>query len=116
MEYNKSSFFARRSTGKRTGSRLLIIVIFILFTATGCNQGNYITVKHVKPVNRNRYYKKNKDKKKKRVKYVKMKILKRSPQTASAPKQKKMKPKNQMAPPAKTDTVQYESDSTGFIP
>ena len=90
--------------------------LFLLFSFSGCNQGNYITVKHVKPVNRNRYYKPGKDKQKKRVKYVKMKILKRSPQTASAPSPKKKKSGNRMEPPAKPDTVKNETDTTGFVP
>jgi hypothetical protein len=87
-------------------------LIFFLFVSAGCNQGSYTTVKHVKPVNRNRYYNPKKDKQKKRVKYTKKKILKRSPKTPTAPSRKKKPPKE---PKQRQDTVQYESDSTGFL-
>ncbi len=87
------------------------ICFFLIFSTLGCNQGNYVTVKHVKPVNRNRYYNPGKDKRKKRVKYTKKKILKRSPNTPAAPAKAKRKAK----PPQKKDTIQYESDTTGFL-
>jgi len=55
----------------------------------------------VKPVNRNRYYSPDKDKRKKRVKYVKKKELKRS-KMVKPPKKKKRKQKK---------TKEVESDS-----
>lgn len=91
--------------------RIASISFFLIFSVLGCNQGNYVTVKHVKPVNRNRYYNPSKDKRKKRVKYTKKKILKRSPKTATAPVKNRKKTK----PPQKKDTIQYESDTTGFL-
>lgn len=94
-------------------AKMLMVLFFILFSAVGCNQGNYVTVKHVKPVNRNRYYNPKKDKQKKRVRYKKMKILKRSPEVKSKPT--KDPKKKRSVPPQQKDTVQYESDTTGFL-
>ncbi len=88
------------------------MLIILLLPLGACNQGNYVTVKHVKPVNRNRYYNPKKDKKRKRVRYKKMKILKRSPNPPKAPA--RSKPAEKKAP-QKQDTVQYESDTTGFL-
>lgn len=97
---------------KRTVFRGFFVLCFLIFSATGCNQANYTTVKHVKPVNRNRYYNPKKDKAKKRVKYTRKKILKRSPETPTAPSKMKKKPKDK---PQRQDTVQYETDTTGFL-
>jgi len=107
----KRSEFLNTLTTLKTVRRGFGILLILIFSLGACNQGNYVTVKHVKPVNHNRYYNPKKDKKRKRVKYKKMKILKRSPNTPKAPAKSKVKTK----PPAKKDTVQYESDTTGFL-
>jgi hypothetical protein len=95
---------------KRTIIRGVFILCLLICSATGCNQANYTTVKHVKPVNRNRYYNPQKDKAKKRVKYTRKKILKRSPATPTVKKKK-----TPDAKPQRQDTVQYETDTTGFL-
>jgi len=80
----------------------LITFILIIWLALSCNSANYTTVRHVKPLNRNRYYNPSKDKRKKRVHTVKKKILKRS-KAVKPPRQKKPKKK------------QVQSDSTQNI-
>lgn len=67
---------------------MLTLVLFISLLA--CNTANYTTVRHVKPNNYNRAYNPAKDKRKKRVKYVKKKILKRS-KAVKVPRQKTKK-------------------------
>ena len=74
--------------------RLITILLFFIGILFGCNRTRYVTVKHVKPVNRNSYYNKKKDRKKKRVKYVRVKILKES-KYVKAPREKKKKEKKQ---------------------
>lgn len=75
--------------------RYIGILILVLILCSGCNNTKYTTVKHIKPVNRNRYFVRKKDKRKKRVKYVKVKILKQSkeikPAKVKPPKVKKSK-------------------------
>lgn len=102
----------RFSPLRSTISKGAFILCFLIFSLIGCNQANYTTVKHVKPVNRNRYYNPKKDKAKKRVKYTRKKILKRSPETPTAPSKMKKKPREK---PQRQDTVQYETDTTGFL-
>lgn len=94
----------------------LAILLLFFGLLSGCNNSKYITVKHVKPINRNRFYNPKKDKKKKKVKYVKVKILKKSaevkPAKAKPVKKKSVKSdslsnKNQLVQPTN------EADSTG---
>ena len=86
------------------------IYIFLIFLMLACSSGaKYKTVKVVKPVNRNRFYKPGKDKRKKRVKYVKKKILVRS----VAPKPPKSKPvKEKKVESDSLNTAQPDSLST----
>jgi len=104
--------------------RLLVITIFFTFSLLqGCNNSKYITVKHVKPINRNRYYNPKKDRRKKKVKYVRVKILKKSaevrPAKVRAPKKKKIK--SDSLNTSTTDSVDDieentdEQDSTGLF-
>lgn len=79
------------------------IIFLVLWIGFACNSANYTTVRHVKPVNRNRGYIPGKDKRKKRVKLVKKKILKRSPEI-KPPKKKRVKEK------------EIELDSTAIPP
>ncbi len=74
--------------------RYLTIFFLVLLIIIGCNRTQYITVKHVKPDNRNRQYSRKKDRKKKRVRYVKMKILKQSKEV-KPPRKKLVKKKKQ---------------------
>jgi len=84
----------------------IILIVLITFSANSCNSGRYTTTKHVKPLNRNRYYNRAKDKRKKRVHIVKRKILKRSPEI----KPKKKKPPKKKS--VRQDSVQQiQSDS-----
>jgi PBP1b-binding outer membrane lipoprotein LpoB len=73
-------------------NKIIIIALIGSLLLFGCNNTKYITVKHVKPVNRNRFYNPKKDKRKKKVKYVKVKILRKSPEV-KAPRHKAKKTK-----------------------
>ncbi|GAA0894043.1 hypothetical protein GCM10009122_37230 [Fulvivirga kasyanovii] len=100
--------------------RILTISFLVIVILVGCNRASYITVKHVKPVNHNRYYNKKKDKRKKRTKYVKVKILKQSkavkPPREKPPKKKKdKKDKEQETEKSIPDETQNEADSTGLL-
>ena len=85
----------------------------------GCNNAKYITVKHVKPVNRHRFFNRKNDKKRKRVKYVKVKILKQSPTVKPAKSKPPKIKKNKEEEPIVSDSTQTEQvinepDSTGI--
>lgn len=92
---------------------ILSIVFGLLF---GCNNSKYITVKHVKPVNRNRAYNPKKDRRKKKVKYVRVKILKKSAEVKPA-KEKAIKKKKVKSDSLSTKEIIEEpineTDSTG---
>lgn len=79
-----------------------VILILIIGLFGTCNSAKYITVKHIKPVNRNSFFNKKKDNRKKRVKYVKVKILRQS-KPEKAPKPQK----------SATEKQKNEADSTG---
>ena len=89
------------------------IILLVLWIGFACNSANYTTVRHVKPINRNRGYNPSKDKRKKRVKLVKKKILKRSPEI-TPPKEKRTKDKE-----VELDSIAIpppnEPDSTGLF-
>lgn len=91
-----------------------MLLAFGLFL--GCNNSKYITVKHVKPVNRNRAYNPKKDRRKKKVKYVRVKILKKSAEVKPAKekvvKKKKIKSDSTSMKEVITEPTN-ESDSTG---
>lgn len=95
----------------------LAILLLFFSLLIGCNNSKYITVKHVKPINRNRYYNPKKDKKKKKVKYVKVKILKKSaevkPAKAKAPKKKKIVESDSVSNVNQIVEPTNEADSTG---
>lgn len=95
----------------------LVISLLALGLFLGCNNSKYITVKHIKPVNRNhRSYNPKKDRKKKKVKYVRVKILKKSaevkPAKAKVVKKKKVKSDTIPAKGLITEPTN-ETDSTG---
>lgn len=99
-------------------SVFIILVIFALLI--GCNKNKYITVKHIKPINRNRLFDKKNDKRKKRTKYVKVKILRQSADIKPAKKKKvksnktiKSDSTNVEAPTL--DEPTNEPDSTGIF-
>ncbi|MBL3658366.1 hypothetical protein [Fulvivirga sediminis] len=100
--------------------RLIYISVIIFMLLIACNSTKYTTVKHVKPVNRNRFFDRKGDKKKKRVKYVKVKILKKSPtvkpKKPKPPKKKKQKNTEELAPSdsTKLESIPNEPDSTGI--
>ncbi len=95
------------------------ISLITLLLLVGCNNAKYITVKQVKPINRNSYYNPKKDKKKKRVKYVRVKILKKSPEV-KAPPPKKVKPakavkSEEMDSTEDLEAPTNEQDTTGLL-
>ncbi|MEM6526186.1 MAG: hypothetical protein AAGF85_16230 [Bacteroidota bacterium] len=96
--------------------RLLLLLLFVIFITQGCNRNKYIVVKHVKPVSHKRPYNRKKDKRKKRTKYVRMKILKESKEVKPAkikdPKPKKVKDEVQTED---IEEVVDEPDSTGIF-
>ena len=97
--------------------RPFLFVLFILFfVAQGCNRDKYITVKHIKPVSHKRPYNRKKDKRRKRTKYVRVKILKESKEIKPA-KVKAPKPKKTKEPVLEEDLEEVidETDSTGVI-
>lgn len=104
--------------------RSITILLLFIGILLGCNRTKYATVKHVKPVNRNRYFDKKKDRRKKRVKYVKMKILKES-KYVKAPRKKKKKEKKKDEDDDETtletleegelEETTNEADSTGLF-
>ena len=117
--FSIKAFYLRLNTLARS----IIIVLLLFFLSAGCNQTRYVTVKHVKPDNRNRPYNKKKDRRKKRVKYVRVKILKQSkevkPPRAKPVKAKKTKETTteetatgEIEPPAEPT---HEPDSTGLF-
>ncbi|WP_040496239.1 hypothetical protein [Fulvivirga imtechensis] len=98
--------------------RVLTISLLVLSLLFACDSAKYTTVKHVKPDNRNRFFNKKKDKHKKRVKYVKVKILKQSkevkPPRKKPPKTKKIKETEEIKG-QDLENVENESDSTGLL-
>ena len=95
--------------------RIYIILFIFLVSLFACNSANYTTVRHVKPRNYNRAYNPAKDKRKKRVKYVKKKILKRS-KPVKVPKQKPPKQKTVTTDSTTVEEIKQptnEPDSTG---
>ena len=94
----------------------LFILVFLFFVVQGCNRDKYITVKHVKPVNYKRPYNRKKDKRKRRTKYVRVKILKESREVKPA-KVKPPKPKKTKEPVVEEDLEEVidETDSTGVF-
>jgi hypothetical protein len=98
--------------------KLSTILIFSILLTFGCNNAKYITVKHVKPVNHKRFYNPKKDKRRKKVKYVKVKILKQSPEVKPAKtkiakvKKAKLKDDNSIN---ELDKPTNEADSTGTL-
>lgn len=99
---------------KRYTSILILIVLLLI----GCNNAKYTTVKHIKPVNRNRYFVRKKDKQKRRTRYVKVKILKESkavkPAKVKPPKVKKAKEEETEDTEEDLEDPINESDSTGI--
>ena len=82
----------------------------------GCNNSKYITVKHVKPVNRNKPYNPKKHKRKKKVKYVRVKILKKSAEVKPAKEKVAKKKKVKSDSTSTVDPISEpinEADSTG---
>ncbi|MEP2771935.1 MAG: hypothetical protein ABJH05_07285 [Fulvivirga sp.] len=96
--------------------RKIYIIVFVFIVGLfACNSANYTTVRHVKPNNYNRAYNPAKDKRKKRVKYVKKKILKRS-KAVKVPKQRKPKNKEVVQDSVSVEELKpptNEPDSTG---
>ncbi len=94
---------------------IYIILFLFIIGLYACNSANYTTVRHVKPNNYNRAYNPAKDKRKKRVKYVKKKILKRS-KAVKVPRQKTAKKKEVAQDTLSIDEIKpptNEPDSTG---
>lgn len=96
--------------------RLSAIILFLFSSLLpACNNAKYTTVKHIKPVNRARYYNRKKDKRKKRVKYVKVRILKKSAEV-KPPREKPVKTRKSQVDSLSTDELvppTNEPDSTG---
>ena len=89
----------------------IIVIVFLLALLAGCASKNYYSVKHVTSKNRNRYYNGKKDKGKKRVKYVNKKIVRQKGNVKTVKNNNK-----KQKPTTLEETVQNESDTTGFIP